>query len=117
MSYVFDIYNGKIKPTTDFVDYGLFVCFFPLLVAGPIERATHLLPQVKKPRVFDPNQSIDGIKMMLWGFFKKIVIADSIAPVVNNIFDNYQQYSGATLIFGAILFSIQIYGEKQTNNP
>jgi alginate O-acetyltransferase complex protein AlgI len=111
MSYVFDIYNGKIKPTSDFVDYGLFVCFFPLLVAGPIERATHLLPQVKKRRVFDAGQSMDGVKMMLWGFFKKVVIADSIAPVVNNIFDNYQQYSGATLIFGAILFSIQIYGD------
>jgi alginate O-acetyltransferase complex protein AlgI len=111
MSYVFDIYNGKTRPTSDFVDYALFVCFFPLLVAGPIERATHLLPQVVKRRVFNPEQSMDGVKMMLWGFFKKVVVADSIAPVVNNIFDNYHQYSGATLIYGAILFSIQIYGD------
>lgn len=111
MSYVFDIYNGKTKPTYDFVNYALFVCFFPLLVAGPIERATHLLPQVKQRRQFSSVQALDGIKMMLWGFFKKVVVADSIAPVVNNIFENYQQYSGATLVFGAILFSIQIYGD------
>jgi D-alanyl-lipoteichoic acid acyltransferase DltB (MBOAT superfamily) len=109
MSYVFDIYNGKTTPTYNFVDYALFVCFFPLLVAGPIERATHLLPQVKQKRIFSYIQALDGIKMMIWGFFKKVVIADSIAPVVNNIFDNHSQYSGMTLAFGAILFAVQIY--------
>jgi D-alanyl-lipoteichoic acid acyltransferase DltB (MBOAT superfamily) len=111
MSYVFDIYRGKTVPVRSFIDYAVFVCFFPLLVAGPIERATHLLPQVQSRRVFDKFQAIDGIKMIIWGFFKKVVVADSLAPVVDNIFENYQQYSGVTLLFGAILFAIQIYGD------
>ena len=111
MSYVFDIYRGKVKPTNDFIDYALFVCFFPLLVAGPIERATHLLPQVKEKRTFRSQQFIDGLKMIIWGFFKKVVIADSIAPVVSDIFDNYNQYSGITLIYGSVLFAFQIYGD------
>lgn len=109
MSYVFDIYRGKTVPVKNFVQYALFVCFFPLLVAGPIERATHLLPQVQNKRRFDKVQFKEGLKMMIWGFFKKMVIADSIAPVVNNVFKNYEHYSGATLAYGAFLFAIQIY--------
>ena len=109
MSYVFDIYRGKALPVKNFIQYALFVCFFPLLVAGPIERATHLLPQVQQRRYFNLQQFKDGIKMMIWGFFKKMVIADSIAPVVNNIFKNYEHYSGSTLAYGAFLFAIQIY--------
>ncbi|RYD56675.1 MAG: MBOAT family protein [Sphingobacteriales bacterium] len=111
LSYVFDIYHKRIEPRTDFVNYSLFVSFFPLLVAGPIERATHLLPQMEKPRQFNKEQAIGGIQMMIWGFFKKVVVADSLAPVVNNIFHNYETYSGATLAYGAFLFAIQIYGD------
>ena len=111
LSYVFDIYNRKISPTRNIVDYTLFVSFFPLLVAGPIERATHLLPQVEKPRVFDYRNAVDGLRQILWGLFKKVVIADSCAEYVNLIFDHSTDYSGSTLLMGAFLFSFQIYGD------
>lgn len=111
LSYVFDIYNSKIKPTSNWVNYTLFVSFFPLLVAGPIERATHLLPQVEKPRVFDYGKAVDGLRQILWGLFKKMVIADSCAEYANIIFNNSGDYSGSTLIFGAIFFAFQIYGD------
>ncbi|WP_177181238.1 MBOAT family O-acyltransferase [Parapedobacter koreensis] len=101
LSYVFDIYNGKINPTTNFVQYSLFVSFFPLLVAGPIERATHLLPQVEKPRTFGYNMATDGLRQMLWGFVKKVVIADNCAEYANLIFNNSAEYSGSTLVLGA----------------
>lgn len=109
LSYVFDIYNRKILPTTNFIDYSLFVCFFPLLVAGPIERATHLLPQIQRERVFKFNRASEGIRLVLWGAFKKIVIADSLASVVDAIFNNYGNHTGSSLITGAVYFSIQIY--------
>ena len=105
MSYVFDIYRGQQKPVRNFIDYAVFVSFFPLLVAGPIERASHLLPQVQKPRSFSYTQAVEGCRLMLWGMFKKVVIADSLAPTVDAIFSNYQNESGATLILGAITFS------------
>lgn len=111
LSYVFDIYNNKIKPTENFINYSLFVSFFPLLVAGPIERATHLLPQVEKPRTFDYSRAVDGLRQMLWGFFKKIVIADNCAEVVNKVFAHHSQYSGIMLAMGAVLFAFQIYGD------
>ncbi len=111
LSYVFDIYNGKIEPRTNFINYSVFVSFFPLLVAGPIERATHLLPQVEKPRTFDYARAVDGMRQMLWGFFKKIVIADNCAEVVNKIFGHSQQYPGIMLLMGALLFTFQIYGD------
>ncbi len=111
MSYVFDIYREKQKPVKSFVDYAVFVSFFPLLVAGPIERASHLLPQVQKTRKFDYTQSVEGCRLILWGMFKKVVIADSLAPIVDAIFNNYQNESGITLIIGAIAFSFQIYGD------
>lgn len=111
LSYVFDIYNQKIKPTRNLVDYTLFVSFFPLLVAGPIERATHLLPQVEKPREFSYLKAVDGLKQILWGLLKKVVIADNCAETVNIIFADYTTQSGSTLLLGAILFSIQIYGD------
>lgn len=111
LSYVLDIYYGKIKPTRNVVDYSLFVSFFPLLVAGPIERATHLLPQVEKPRTFNYSKAVDGLKQILWGLFKKVVIADNCAEVVNTIFANHPAYSGSTLALGGILFAIQIYGD------
>jgi D-alanyl-lipoteichoic acid acyltransferase DltB (MBOAT superfamily) len=88
LSYVIDIYNGRVKPVKNFIDYAVFVCFFPLLVAGPIERATHLLPQIQKKREFDYSKAADGLKQILWGLFKKMVIADSCAEYANLIFYN-----------------------------
>lgn len=111
LSYIIDIYNGKIKPERNFVDYSVFVSFFPLLVAGPIERATHLLPQVKRKRVFDYASAANGLRQILWGLFKKIVIADNCSTFVNNIFSNADQYHGSTLVLGAVFFAIQIYGD------
>lgn len=111
MSYVFDIYREKQKPVSNFVDYAVFVSFFPLLVAGPIERANHLLPQVQKSRFFNYTQAVEGCRLILWGLFKKIVIADSLAGIVDNIFDHYTDHSGASLVVGAIAFSFQIYGD------
>ena len=109
MSYVIDIYRGNFKPVKSFVDYAVFVCFFPLLVAGPIERATHLVPQVTTPRKFNYTQGVQGLRLILWGLFKKMVIADSLASIVDKIFANYHQYSGSTLFLGAFYFTIQIY--------
>lgn len=109
LSYVIDIYFERIKPERNFVDYAVFVSFFPLLVAGPIERATHLLPQIKKVRVFDYTKAIDGLRQILWGLFKKIVIADNCARYANIIFNMEGDYAGSTYLFGAILFAFQIY--------
>jgi alginate O-acetyltransferase complex protein AlgI len=111
MSYVFDIYRGKQQTVSNFVDYAVFVSFFPLLVAGPIERANHLLPQVQKSRSFNNTQAVEGCRLILWGLFKKVVIADSLAGIVDNIFDHYTEYNGASLILGAVAFSFQIYGD------
>jgi D-alanyl-lipoteichoic acid acyltransferase DltB (MBOAT superfamily) len=111
MSYVFDIYRGNQKPVKNFVDYAVFVSFFPLLVAGPIERANHLLPQVQKPRLFNYSQAVEGCRLILWGMFKKVFVADSLAGIVETIFSNYQDQNGVTLIIGAIAFSFQIYGD------
>ena len=111
LSYVIDIYKNRIKAEKNFVDYSVFVSFFPLLVAGPIERATHLLPQIKKKRTFDYVNAIDGLRQILWGLFKKIVIADNCAEFANLIFDNHTNYSGSTLVLGAVFFAFQIYGD------
>jgi alginate O-acetyltransferase complex protein AlgI len=111
MSYVFDIYRKTRKPVTNFIDYAVFVCFFPLLVAGPIERANHLLPQVQAKRTFNYDQAVEGCRLILWGLFKKIVLADTLAIIVNGIFDNYLHQNAYTLILGAIGFSFQIYGD------
>ena len=111
LSYVIDIYKGRIKAEKNFIDYSVFVSFFPLLVAGPIERATHLLPQIKKKRVFNSDQAIDGIYQIIWGLFKKIVIADSCAQYTNEIFANYESMNSLSLFLGAFYFSFQIYGD------
>lgn len=111
LSYVIDIYKGRIKAEKDFIDYSVFVSFFPLLVAGPIERATHLLPQIKKKREFNYENAVDGLRQILWGLFKKIVIADNCAQFANTIFNNSGDYSGSTLVLGAIFFAFQIYGD------
>lgn len=109
LSYVLDIYNRKIKPERNIVDYSLFVSFFPLLVAGPIERATHLLPQIKQKRTFEYSKAIDGLRQILWGLFKKIVIADNCAVYANMAFNNSGDHSGSTLVLGALMFTFQIY--------
>jgi len=111
LSYIFDIYNKKIEPTRNFTDYALFVGFFPLLVAGPIERATHLLPQIKSPRQFRQSDAADGLKQILWGLFKKVVIADNCATYANDIFNHAGDYHGSTLVIGALFFAFQIYGD------
>jgi len=111
LSYVIDIYKDRIKAEKNFIEYAVFVSFFPLLVAGPIERATHLLPQIKVKRVFNYNNAIDGLRQILWGLFKKVVIADQCAEYANIIFNNSADYSGSTLLLGAILFAFQIYGD------
>jgi D-alanyl-lipoteichoic acid acyltransferase DltB (MBOAT superfamily) len=109
LSYVIDIYKDRIKPERNFIDYSVFVSFFPLLVAGPIERATHLLPQILKKRDFNYYKAVDGLRQILWGLFKKIVIADNCAEFANTIFNNSADYSGSTLVLGALFFTFQIY--------
>jgi D-alanyl-lipoteichoic acid acyltransferase DltB (MBOAT superfamily) len=111
MSYVFDIYRGKLKPVSNVVEYALFVSFFPLLVAGPIERANHLLPQIQKKRVFNYLQTIQGLRLILWGMFKKMVIADNLAVYVDGVYINYGREDAFSLILAAIAFSFQIYAD------
>ena len=109
LSYTIDVYKQKMKPTKDFIAFAAFVSFFPQLVAGPIERASHLLPQILKKRTFNYEQSIQGVRLILWGLIKKIVIADSLALSINEIFLNFSLYSPLVLIIGAVFFSFQIY--------
>lgn len=109
LSYTIDVYRRKIEPTKDFLSFAAFVSFFPQLVAGPIERASNLLPQFHKKRLFDKDEAIIGVKQIIWGLFKKIVIADNCAQFANEIFANHTQFSSATLILGVIYFSFQIY--------
>ena len=109
LSYTIDVYRKKLNATNDFIAFAAFVSFFPQLVAGPIERATNLLPQFYKKRVFDYQKGIDGLLLITWGFFKKVAIADNLAPSVDEIFENYSDYSGEILILGAVLFAFQIY--------
>ncbi|MDU8885464.1 MBOAT family O-acyltransferase [Yeosuana sp. MJ-SS3] len=111
LSYTIDVYRQRLQPTKDFIAFAAFVSFFPQLVAGPIERATNLLPQFYKKRQFVYSQAVDGLRQILWGLFKKIVIADNCAFFVNTIFDGYSDYSGSTLLLGAVFFAFQIYGD------
>ncbi|KFF18248.1 MBOAT family O-acyltransferase [Flavobacterium hydatis] len=111
LSYVIDIYLKRIKAEYNFVDYSLFVSYFPLLVAGPIERATHLLPQVKVKREFNFQMAKEGIYQIVWGLVKKVVIADTCATYANAIFDNYTSMNSFSLILGAVYFAFQIYGD------
>ena len=111
LSYTIDIYRKEIKPTKDLITFLAFVSFFPQLVAGPIERAGNLIPQFLKKRTFTYHDGAEGARLILWGFFKKVVIADNCAFFVNNIFDNYPDQSGSTLLLGVILFAFQVYGD------
>ena len=109
MSYSIDIYKNKLIPTKDFIGFAAFVSFFPQLVAGPIERASHLLPQILQKRKFTFEQGTRGIQLILWGFFKKVVIADSMAPIVDQVYGSYSEYSGFALGLATLAFSIQIF--------
>jgi D-alanyl-lipoteichoic acid acyltransferase DltB (MBOAT superfamily) len=109
LSYTIDVYRRRLEPTKDIVAFFAFVAFFPQLVAGPIERATNLLPQFLRKRAFEYSKAVDGMRQMLWGLFKKIVIADNCAVYVNDIFTNFDDYSGITLLMGGVLFAFQIY--------
>lgn len=111
LSYSIDVYRKKLEPTHDVVAYFAFISFFPQLVAGPIERATHLLPQFYTKRTFNYVKAVDGMRQILWGLFKKIVIADNCAVYANRIFDNFGDYSGSTLLLGTVFFAFQIYGD------
>jgi len=111
LSYSIDVYKRKLEPTKDIVAFFAFVSFFPQLVAGPIERATNLLPQFYKKREFEYHKAVDGMRQILWGLFKKVVIADNAATYANQIFNNYEDYNGSTLFLGAIFFAFQIYGD------
>lgn len=111
LSYSIDVYKRKLQPTKDFIAFSAFVSFFPQLVAGPIERATNLLPQFYVKRKFEYEKAVDGMRQILWGLFKKIVIADNCAELANLIFNNSADYSGSTLVLGALFFTFQIYGD------
>lgn len=111
ISYPIDVYRKKIEPTQNFIAFTAFISFFPQLVAGPIERSTQLLPQFLRKRKFEYYTAVEGMRQILWGFFKKIVIADNCAGLANMIFDNYTSYSAGILWLGAFLFTFQIYGD------
>ncbi len=111
LSYTIDVYKRKLEPTKDFIAFSAFVSFFPQLVAGPIERATHLLPQFYKKRTFNYIKAVDGMRQILWGLFKKVVIADNCAEFANQIFNNSADMNGSTLVLGALFFTFQIYGD------
>ena len=111
LSYSIDVYRKHLEPTKDIVSFFAYVSFFPQLVAGPIERATNLLPQFQRKRTFDYALAVDGMRQILWGLFKKIVVADNCATYVDKIFATYQDQTGSTLLLAAVLFTFQIYGD------
>ena len=111
LSYSIDVYRGNIKPTKDIIAFFAFISFFPQLVAGPIERATNLLPQFLQNRKFSYDQGVDGMRQILWGLFKKIVIADNCATYVDQVWSTYGTQSGSTLLLAAVFFTFQIYGD------
>ena len=111
LSYSIDVYRKQIEPTHDIIAFTAFLSFFPQLVAGPIERATNLLPQFQKKRTFDYAQAVDGMRQILWGLFKKIVVADNCATYVDQVFADLGSHSGSTLLLAAVLFTFQIYGD------
>ena len=112
LSYSIDVYRGKLEPTRDVIQFFAFVSFFPQLVAGPIERATNLLPQFAMPRKFDYDTAVDGMRQILWGLFKKMVVADNCAVYVDHVFSTYTEQSGSTLLLAAIFFTFQIFSWK-----
>ncbi len=111
LSYLIDIYKGKVEPTQDWVVFFSYVAFFPSLVAGPIDRSKTLIPQIENERIFDYGLASDGMRQIAWGFFKKIVIADNCASFTNEIFGSYQELPASSLLLGAFFYTIQIYAD------
>ena len=111
LSYLLDVEKGKIKPITDWIVFFTYVSFFPSLLSGPIDKARTFIPQLEKLRVFDYNQASDGMRQILWGFFKKIVVANNCAPITNEIFANYETLPASSLFLGALLYTFQIYAD------
>ncbi len=111
MSYVVDVYRGHLKPAKNLQDFALYIAYFPQLVAGPIERASHLLPQIERPRILEGQQIKRGVFLILWGLFKKVIIADNMAAIVNPIFGQSGPVNGAQAIVGIYAFAFQIYGD------
>ena len=111
ISYSVDIYRKDLQPTRNLFTFCAFLTFFPQLVAGPIERATNLLPQFDSPREFSYQEAVEGLRRILWGLFKKVVIADTCATFINPIWDTYNNQPASALVLAALLFSIQIYGD------
>lgn len=109
LSYTIDVYKGTVRPTKDVLSFFVFLSFFPQLVAGPIERATNLLPQFLHPSKFDYAEAVSGMRLILWGLFKKMIVADNAAPIVDSIFTNFETQSTLSLWIGTFLFSMQIY--------
>lgn len=111
LSYTIDVYRGTLRAERNWLTYATYLAFFPQLVAGPIERASKLLPQFCKTRFFDRKEAVEGCRMMLWGFFKKLVVADNCAEIVEKIFTHYDTVGGSALVYGAIVFAFQIYAD------
>lgn len=111
LTYLFDVHNGKMRPTHDLVIFFNYVAFFPSLLAGPIDRAKMFIPQLEKKRTFTYAEGVSGMRQILYGLFKKVVIADRCADFANGIFNDYHSYSGSTLVVGAIVFTFQIYAD------
>jgi D-alanyl-lipoteichoic acid acyltransferase DltB (MBOAT superfamily) len=111
ISYTIDVYRGEIKPTRNVVAFSVFIAFFPQLVAGPIERAKNLLPQFLREKAFDYDNAVVGMRQILWGLSKKIIIADSMGYWVDKVFDNPYSYSATSMIWAGILFAVQIYAD------
>ncbi len=109
LSYTIDVYRKHLKPSKNIIDFAVYVAFFPQLVAGPIERATSFLPQISKPRKLDFRQINAGIFLIIWGFFKKLVIADNLAKIAEPVFTNFTDYQGLDILIGVLAFTVQIY--------
>ncbi len=112
LGYLFDVYYQRIKAERDFLTYALFVSFFPSIVAGPINKASFVIPQLKAMRpYFDYGKAVEGLKMLLWGMFMKVVVADRVALYVDTVFPNYMNYTGVTCFMASLLYTIQIYAD------
>jgi len=111
MTYVLDVHQGKLQATTDFLSFAAFACFFPFLLSGPIERASRMLPQFQTDRVFDVERASGALRLMLWGLFKKAVVADNLAGRVDYVFSHHDSLAGIDLAAGAFLFSVQLYAD------
>ncbi|MCL2328096.1 MAG: MBOAT family protein [Bacteroidetes bacterium] len=111
LSYIIDIQRGKIEPTRDIIAFSTYVAFFPCILSGPIDRPATLIPQLQSTRAFDYSLAVDGVRQILWGLFKKVVIADNLAVYVNQVFENYQDQSGSALLIAAVFYSFQLYAD------